>query len=151
MKKRGISPLIATILLIGFTVVLAALVLTWGQGWFSDLTETSSEAASKDLACINEGGLEIVNVCDDAGATDVTVRNTGQATITSGTINVDGEDEDTTALVNLAVGSFNTADDIATDANTSVYTSFSFTSTEVGAVTCTGPTYTVPSAGVSAC
>ena len=31
--KRGISPLIATVLLIGFTVTLAAVIMTWGGGF----------------------------------------------------------------------------------------------------------------------
>ena len=30
MDKRGISPLIATVLIIGFTVALAAVIITWG-------------------------------------------------------------------------------------------------------------------------
>ena len=29
LNKKGISPLIATVLLIGFTVALAAVVITW--------------------------------------------------------------------------------------------------------------------------
>ncbi|MBU1246318.1 MAG: archaellin/type IV pilin N-terminal domain-containing protein [Nanoarchaeota archaeon] len=33
MGKRGISPLIATVLLIGFTIVLAALVFRWGDSF----------------------------------------------------------------------------------------------------------------------
>src|SRR3989338_2976947 len=31
MQKRGISPLIATVLLIAFAIVLAAVVVNWGQ------------------------------------------------------------------------------------------------------------------------
>ena len=31
MNKRGVSPLIATVLIIGFTVALAAMIFTWGN------------------------------------------------------------------------------------------------------------------------
>ena len=34
MNKKGISPLIATVLLIGFAVALAAVVMTWGLGLY---------------------------------------------------------------------------------------------------------------------
>ena len=30
MSKRGISPLIATVLIVGFTIALAAMIITWG-------------------------------------------------------------------------------------------------------------------------
>ena len=31
MEKKGISPLIATVLILGFTVALAAVIMTWGS------------------------------------------------------------------------------------------------------------------------
>jgi len=44
MNKKGISPLIATVLLIGFTIVLAALVFRWGGQFFQGTTtETNQE------------------------------------------------------------------------------------------------------------
>jgi flagellin-like protein len=54
IDKRGISPLIATVLLIGFTIVLAALVFQWGGGFFKDImgstditTKAKTDAISK--------------------------------------------------------------------------------------------------------
>ena len=44
--KKGISPLIATVLVIGFTIVLAALVLTWGQDLFKDMQDDAAEGAT---------------------------------------------------------------------------------------------------------
>ena len=41
-NKRGISPLIATVLLIGFTVALAAMVMTWGSGFIKKTTEQTT-------------------------------------------------------------------------------------------------------------
>lgn len=41
LNKRGISPLIATVLIIGFTIVLAVLVIAWLSGVFTTQLETS--------------------------------------------------------------------------------------------------------------
>jgi len=54
-SKKGISPLIATVLLIGFTIVLAALVMRWGTQLFEGTAETQ-ECLS--LARIDCTGLE---------------------------------------------------------------------------------------------
>ena len=41
MKKRGISPLIATVLIIGFTIVLAAAIFQWGGSLVNKLKQDS--------------------------------------------------------------------------------------------------------------
>lgn len=55
MKKRGISPLIATVLLLGFTVVLSVIVVTW-------VSQTVQEEQDKtdDLVQANNKCLDIV-------------------------------------------------------------------------------------------
>lgn len=63
MKKKGISPLIATVLIIGFTVALAAIVLTWGGGFTKKITETSQLTAEQKMAC-TDVNIE-VRVCRD--------------------------------------------------------------------------------------
>lgn len=39
MNRRGINPLITTVLLVGFTIVLAALLMQFGTEWVKSLTE----------------------------------------------------------------------------------------------------------------
>jgi len=51
MNTRGISPLIATVLIIGFTIVLAAMVLQWGGGLFKDIQDETSEKSEFSIAC----------------------------------------------------------------------------------------------------
>ena len=51
MNKKGISPLIATVLIIGFTIVLAVLVITWISGTVNEQTESTD--------CM----IEVENVC----------------------------------------------------------------------------------------
>lgn len=65
-NKKAISPLIATVLLIGFTVALAAVVMTWGGGFIRKTTESTETSAETTLACANLN-LEITgytNTCD---------------------------------------------------------------------------------------
>ncbi|MBU3940816.1 MAG: hypothetical protein KKH88_02750 [Nanoarchaeota archaeon] len=50
MGKKGISPLIATVLLIGFAIVLAALVFRWGGQFFSSQTEQTDQEVREVLA-----------------------------------------------------------------------------------------------------
>lgn len=72
MKKRGISPLIATILLIGFAIAIAAVVFTWGRGYITETAEKEGSLSQAQLECnqveieiteegkvMNTGGVEI--------------------------------------------------------------------------------------------
>ena len=50
LNKKGISPLIATVLIIGFTIIIAVLVITWTTGLVkdqADLKECEAKAAAK--------------------------------------------------------------------------------------------------------
>lgn len=62
MKRRGISPLIATVLLIGFTIVLAALVMKWGGELFQSTTTTQGCAAESRLECASDVDISITAV-----------------------------------------------------------------------------------------
>jgi flagellin-like protein len=53
MNKKGISPLIATVLIIGFTVALAAIIMTWGTT-FSDKWKLEK---AKCLESCQEAGM----------------------------------------------------------------------------------------------
>ena len=50
-NKKGISPLIATVLIIGFTIVLSALVITWASGLFKKTVSDTDELAEFNLLC----------------------------------------------------------------------------------------------------
>ena len=52
MSKKGISPLIATVLIIGFTIVLAAVVMQWGGAFVRSLTEEQAVLAEGQTNCI---------------------------------------------------------------------------------------------------
>ena len=63
MKKRGISPLIATVLIIGFTVALAAIIMTWGQSFIKKTQETTTETTNIALICAQEVKPDIKEAC----------------------------------------------------------------------------------------
>lgn len=77
-KKRGISPLIATVLIIGFTVALAAVIMVWGQGFIKGMQEKTETGANTQLVCAQDVVMQVSNVCRDTPSTlKVTIKNDG--------------------------------------------------------------------------
>jgi flagellin-like protein len=82
---KGISPLIAAVLLIAFTVAIATLVM----GWFSTLTRTTTETVSnktsESVSCSNaQIGIQDIYITAGNSATGsarVIVKNTGFKTL----------------------------------------------------------------------
>jgi flagellin-like protein len=77
--KRGISPLIATVLLVGFVIVLA--VLAWV--FFSDTLTQFQEKAGAECTAVDSVNSEIgVSSCvRDGNSVTLSVANKGQGTI----------------------------------------------------------------------
>ncbi|HLD13038.1 MAG TPA: archaellin/type IV pilin N-terminal domain-containing protein [Candidatus Nanoarchaeia archaeon] len=79
MNKKAISPLIATVLLIGFTIALAVIVTNWGLNYVKGTTDRTSQQTEEALSCINNLDFEITDVsCED---NTITVDNKGSNTI----------------------------------------------------------------------
>ena len=61
-SKKAISPLIATVLIIGFTIVLAAVVIQWGGQLVDQLKGQTQTSTELSLACSSGlSDLKIVN------------------------------------------------------------------------------------------
>ena len=75
MNTKGISPLIATVLIIGFTVALAAIIITWGGRFIQETTEDVDLQTKIGLSCAKLD-FKINSVdCQGSGAFDeVTTR-----------------------------------------------------------------------------
>lgn len=71
MRKKGITPLIATVLLIGFTVALAALVISWGSGLFRKTTSETGEISDFNILCTTGYNLEYI--ASQSGTSSVSV------------------------------------------------------------------------------
>lgn len=81
MARKAISPLIATVLLLGLTVIIGLLVMSFGRNWLAGLIQTTEETTSKGLACVNEGGMRI-SACINGADTSVTITNSGKVPFT---------------------------------------------------------------------
>ena len=57
--KRGIAPLIATVILIGLTVALAALFLTWGTRFAKETTSETSKTAEETLLYLEGVNIKV--------------------------------------------------------------------------------------------
>jgi len=81
-KKKGISPLIATVLILGFTVALAAVIMVWGQRFTTGMQKQTEETANTQIICATEVAFKIKDVCKAAPAGyKVVVENNGQRKI----------------------------------------------------------------------
>ncbi|MBT4576974.1 hypothetical protein HOM13_02390 [Candidatus Woesearchaeota archaeon] len=80
-NKKGISPLIATVLLIGFAVALAAVVMTWGLDFIKSTADATESQTQNTLICASDLSFAISDVNPSEGS--VTVDNRGQVDIKS--------------------------------------------------------------------
>ncbi len=78
-NKKGISPLIATVLIIGFTIIIAALVITWGTNLFKK-TVSETEKSTKINTLCSSSNIEVVDfsLSQDKTKVEVTLKNLNQ-------------------------------------------------------------------------
>jgi flagellin-like protein len=98
MKKKGISPLIATVLIIGFTVALAAIIITWSTGFTKRMQTQTEETANVQIICSTDVVFGIKSVCYEDEAAKCTgaitpcykvlIQNDGKEDITGWKIRV---------------------------------------------------------------
>lgn len=83
LKKKGISPLIATVLIIGFTVALAAIIITWSTGFTKRMQTQTEETANIQVLCATDVIFDLKSVCATADSYKVVIQNDGQEDITA--------------------------------------------------------------------
>jgi len=78
-NKKGISPLIATVLIIGFTIVVAVLVITWINSLVGDQTDNQACTADALGQCTDASRFLSFSAVPGAvaGDLDATVSNSG--------------------------------------------------------------------------
>ena len=81
--KKGISPLIATVLLIGFSVALAAVVMTWGLDYVRNTQQNVGDKTEQFLKC-SDLNFEISGV--DCANDRITVQNNANIDIANVTL-----------------------------------------------------------------
>lgn len=70
MQKRGISPIIATVLVIFFVVILGTIVMMWVTGFFHGIQKSSETASEETMACSN-ANIRVKYSCIRSGDTIV--------------------------------------------------------------------------------
>lgn len=78
MNKKGISPLIGTVLLVAIVIAMVLLIMPWVSNLIKEQQERSTSALTK-LDCIDELSFELL--IDSAD--NLVISNTGQADIVS--------------------------------------------------------------------
>ena len=78
MFKRGISPLIATVLLIGFTVVLSFLVINWVKDSVNDQTDNPVfDSELQEICLAAQADFEFIFFGDYSSGYSVEINNIG--------------------------------------------------------------------------
>ena len=61
-NKRGISPLIATVLLIAFAVALGAVVMNWGRSYIESTQNQVQQQGQTEIKCSTDVKLQVARV-----------------------------------------------------------------------------------------
>jgi len=89
MQKRGISPLIATVLLISMVVVISSIVFIWGSDFMNMLTEETGEKSLTDVNLLQNARMD-VNVLVEGNEIKGNIVNIGTIDFESVKLNVVG-------------------------------------------------------------
>ncbi|MBD3203262.1 hypothetical protein GF327_03140 [Candidatus Woesearchaeota archaeon] len=112
-RKKGVSPLIATVLLIAFSVALGAVVMSWGRSFIDSQTSDVDSGTSQQMTCSLDVGINFVTInsreliCYDSttGELDMTIENTGVTNISGIMIKaIDNNNEVHSASNSTAMG-----------------------------------------------
>ena len=122
-NKKGISPLIATVLIIGFTIVIAVLVITWINSLVGDNTDQQACTADALTQCTDAARFLSFSAADGTavGDVDATVSNTGPEAYELMTIALDSTTGANTANQTVSVGAYTDATGIIATGAASTY------------------------------
>lgn len=85
--KQGISPLIASVLVIGMVIVAASIVFFWGRGFTEELIEKEGAISQQRLNCATDIKINVVR--ESVGT--LTIENAGSGRIDAVSLVVDGQ------------------------------------------------------------
>jgi len=81
-KKKGISSLIVSVLILGFTIVLVIVSMTWAQRVTTGIQEQTDEQINPQMICITEVEFKIKDFCMiPGGGYQISVENNGKRDI----------------------------------------------------------------------
>ena len=103
-KKKGISPLIATILLVGIVIVIAIIVWLWYNDVLTEYTQKTAEKSAAELACAQEVEIKVGGVnCIGGNGVVFDIENTGSTHVDSFKLRLMDTNDDFIKVKDLAV------------------------------------------------
>lgn len=109
-NKRGVSPLIATVLLIAFAVALGAVVMNWGRGYVESTAQFAQQKSDLAMQCSMEVRAKILTldnvpqICYNSTHVKFTLENNGLTTLNQLQITlIGGNAVNTTLYTNLSL------------------------------------------------
>lgn len=92
-NKKGISPFIATILLIGLTIVIITIAILWGKNYIEELAAKRGAIAEKQKECEN---VKITTLKQErtANIINIVIKNEANTKISKFIFRVNGKDTD---------------------------------------------------------
>lgn len=63
MQRKGITPLIATVMIVGFSVVVAALLINWSDIFVEDIRDEAGTSLSLEVVCSQDIDFKLSEVC----------------------------------------------------------------------------------------
>lgn len=84
MNKRrlGVSPLIAAVLMIAFSMAIAAILMAWGSTFFQEQTDSVGNQSGELVTC-SSAHLDIFSSSHNTNWANVTVENIGRETFSN--------------------------------------------------------------------
>lgn len=89
LSKKGVSPLIATTMLVGFTVAVIAMVVVWSRGYIEERAAKEEALASTKLKC-ETVKFTVEEVCLHTPNVDIKVKNLANQQIDSWILRIKG-------------------------------------------------------------
>ena len=90
MRKKGISPLIATVLLIAFVIAIVVLIILWGKHYIEEKAAKQGKLAEKQLEC-ERVQITIVKATRTGGTLSIGIKNLKDIPIGKFTFRIEGE------------------------------------------------------------
>ncbi|MEK6940975.1 MAG: hypothetical protein AABW49_03690 [Nanoarchaeota archaeon] len=63
MQRKGVTPLVATVMIIGFSVVVAALLINWSDIFVEDIRDDTGASLSLQVVCNQDIDFKLSEVC----------------------------------------------------------------------------------------
>ena len=96
--KKGISPLIATILLIGFVVVIAITVWFWYRGIVEEQAQKTGTTTTAQFSCASSVSILASNSYCSESQISFDLENKGATALSNFRVIVNGDDQQTSEL-----------------------------------------------------